>query len=73
MKMHYSVEPRHRRYVKGYGFSSVARNIDKNISNKYTQKLVDSTIKSGAAKAATDAIKLLQKKQFKKQQKQLEI
>ena len=24
--MHYSIEPRERRYVKGYGFSSFAKN-----------------------------------------------
>ena len=36
-----------------------------NLSNKYAQKLFDS-----AKKSTTDAIKLLQKEQFKKQQKQ---
>ena len=66
--MCYSIEPRDRRYVKGYGFLSFAKNIGKNISNKSIQKLVDS-----AKKSATDSIKLLQKEQFKKQQKQLEI
>ena len=57
--MHYSIEPRERRYVKGYGFLSFARNIGthaskvaKNMSNKYSQKLVDT-----AKKSATDAIK----------------
>ena len=34
MKMHYSIEPRDRRYVKGYGFLSFAKNIGKNISSK---------------------------------------
>ena len=34
--MHYSIKPRGRRYVKGYGFLSFAKNIDKNISNKYS-------------------------------------
>ena len=28
--MRYSIEPRERRYVKGYGFLSFARNIDTN-------------------------------------------
>ena len=32
--MRYSVEPRDRIYVKGYGFLSFA----KNVSNKYGQK-----------------------------------
>ena len=40
--MRYSIEPRDRRYVKGYGFLSFAKNIDQNISIKYSQKLVDS-------------------------------
>ena len=46
--MFYSVEPRERRYVKGYGFLSFARNIRthaakvaKNMSNIYSQKLAD--------------------------------
>ena len=45
--MRYSNEPRERRYVKGYGFLSFARNIGthaakvaKNLNNKYGQKLV---------------------------------
>ena len=67
--MHYSIESKERRYLKGYGFLSFAKNIGKNISNEYSQKLVDS-----AKKSATDAIKTaFQKEQFKKQQKQLEI
>ena len=47
--MRYSIEPRDRIYVKGYGFLSFAKNIGthatkvaKNISNKYSQKLLDS-------------------------------
>ena len=58
--MCYSIEPRDRRYVKGHGFLSFAKNIGKNtgknISNKYSQKLVDS-----AKKSATDAIKTASK------------
>ena len=50
--MRHSIEPRDRRYVKGYGFLSFAKNIGKNISSKYSQKLIDSDKKS-----ATDAIK----------------
>ena len=34
--MRYSIEPRDRRYIKGYGFLSFARNIGKNIRNKYS-------------------------------------
>ena len=62
--MCYSIEPRERRYVEGYGFLSFARYFN----NKYGQKLIDS-----AHKSATDALKLLVKEQFKKQLKQLEI
>ena len=55
--MHYSIEPRERRYVKGYGFLSFAKNIGKNISNKYGQKRVDT-----ARKSATDATKTASKR-----------
>ena len=44
--MHYPIEPRERRYVKGYGFLSFAKNIGRNLSNKYGQKLVDTPKKS---------------------------
>ena len=37
MKMCYSIEPRERRYVKGYGFMSFARNF----SDKYSKYLMD--------------------------------
>ena len=50
--MRYSIEPRNRIYVKGYGFMSFARSM----SNKYGQKLVDT-----AKKSATDAIKTASK------------
>ena len=36
--MRYSIEPRDRIYVKGYGFLSFTKNIGKNLSNKYGQK-----------------------------------
>ena len=73
--MTHSIEPKKRKYVKGYGFLSFAKNVGtqatkiaKNLSNKYCQKLLDT-----AKKSATDAIKTASKKQFKKQQKQLVI
>ena len=51
----YSVEPRDRIFVKGYGFLSFARNMGKNISknfsSKYSQKLIDHTKQSAAADA----------------------
>ena len=42
IKMRYSIEPRDRIYVKGYGFLSFAKNMGKNLINKYGQKLLDS-------------------------------
>ena len=66
--MRYSIEPRERRYVKGYGFLSFARNIGthaakfaKNMSNKYSQKLVNT-----AKKSTTDAIKTASKRAIQK-------
>ena len=50
--MKYSIEPRDRIYVEGYGFSCFAKIISKNLSNKFVQKLLDS-----AKKSTTDAIK----------------
>ena len=41
--MRYSIEPRERRYVKGYGFKSFARNF----GNKYGKKLMNTAIKTG--------------------------
>ena len=39
--MRYPIEPKNRIYVKGHGFLSFAKNIGKNVSNKYSQKLID--------------------------------
>ena len=57
IKMRYSVEPRERRSVKGYGFLSFARNLN----NKYVQKLADS-----AKTSATDALKIADKRAIQK-------
>ena len=43
--MRYSIEPRDRVYVKGYGFLSFARKIGKHLSDKYSQKLIDTAKK----------------------------
>ena len=53
--MHYSIEPKDQIYVKGYGFLSFVKNIGKNLSNKYSQKLLDIAKKSTtfATKAAS--------------------
>ena len=55
--MRYSIEPRDRIYVKGYGFLSFAKNIGKNLSNIYGQKLFDT-----AKKSTNDAIKIASKR-----------
>ena len=55
--MRYSIEPRERRYVEGYGFLSFARNLN----NKYGQKLFNS-----AKKSAADAFKISSKRAIQK-------
>ena len=52
--MRYSTEPRFRKYVKGYGFLSFA----KNFGNKYSKKLMDTATKTGmdAAKIASKVV-----------------
>ena len=59
--MRYSIEPRDRIYVKGYGFLSFAKNIGKNLNNKYGQKLLGS-----AEKSTIDAIKTASKRAIEK-------
>ena len=59
--MRYSIEPRYRIYVKGYGFLPFAKNIGKNLSNKYGQNLLDS-----AKKSTKDAIKTASKRATQK-------
>ena len=59
--MRYSTEPRDRIYVKGYGFLSFAKNMGKNLSNKYGQYLLDS-----AKKSTTDAIKTASERAIQK-------
>ena len=56
----YLVQPRDRIFVKGYGFLPFARNIRKNIgknvSGKYSQKLLDH-----AKQAVTGALEIVSK------------
>ena len=59
--MRYSIEPRDRIYVKEYGCLSFAKNMGKTLSNKYGQKLLDSTKIS-----ATDAMKTASKRAIQK-------
>ena len=67
-RMRYSIEPRERSDVKGYGFLSFARNLGthptkvaKSLNNKYGQKLADSV-----KKTATDAFKIASKRAIQK-------
>ena len=41
--MRYLIEPKDRRFVKGYGFLS----FDRNFGNKYGKKLMNTAIKTG--------------------------
>ena len=50
-----------RWFVKGYGFLSFARNIGKNISSEYSQKLLDH-----AKQSATDVLKTASKSAIQK-------
>ena len=66
--MKYSVKPRNRIYIKGYGFLYFAKTmgthatkVAKNLSNKYSQKLLDT-----AKKSTTDAIKTTSKRVIQK-------
>ena len=53
--MRYSIEPRERRYVKGYGFLSFARNF----SDKYSKSLMDKEVDVSEKFAKTAGKKIL--------------
>ena len=53
--MRYSIEPRERRYVKGYGFVSFARNF----SDKYSKSFMDKGIDVSKTFAKTAGKKIL--------------
>ena len=59
--MRYSIEPSYRRYLNCCGFLSFATYMGKNLSNNYSQKVLDS-----AKKATTDAIKTASKRAIQK-------
>ena len=56
----YSVQPRDRILVKGYGFFSFVRNMDKivskNLSSKYSQKLLNHAKQYNLKSTSTRAI-----------------
>ena len=55
--MRYLIEPKFRKYVKGYGFLSFA----KKIVNKYGRKLMDTATKTGIDAAKTASKRVVQK------------
>ena len=55
--MRYSTEPRFRKYLKGYGFLSFA----KNFGNKYGKNLMDTATKRGIDAAKTASKRVVQK------------
>ena len=55
--MRYSIEPKVRKYVKGYGFLSFARRF----GNKYGKKLMDTATKTGIDVAKTASKRVVQK------------
>ena len=59
--MRYPIEPRDRIYVKWYGFLFFAKNMGKNLRNKYGQNLLDS-----AKKSIADTIKTASKRAIQK-------
>ena len=59
--MRYSIEPRNRIFVKGYGFLSFAKNMGTHLNNKYGPEILD-----GAKKSTTNAIKTASKKAIQK-------
>ena len=56
--MRYSIEPKKRIYVKGYGFISFARNF----SHKYSKSLIDKGIDVSKTFAKTAGKRILKKK-----------
>ena len=55
--MRYSLEPSYRKYVKGYGFLSFARNV----GDKYGKKLMDNATKTGKDFAKTASKRAIKK------------
>ena len=55
--MTYSTEARFRKYVKSYGFLSLA----KNVGNRYGKKLMDAATKTGLDAAKTASKRVVQK------------
>ena len=59
--MKHLIGPRDRIYIKGYGFLFFAKNIGKSLTNKYSQKRLDSAKKSTADGIETASKRAIQK------------
>ena len=59
--MRYSIEPKDRMYVKGYGFFSFPKNMGTHLNSNYGQKRLDS-----AKKSTTNVIKTASKRAIQK-------
>ena len=57
--MRYSLEPKYRKYVQGYGFLSFARKF----GDKYGKKSMDTSTQTGIDAAKSDSKKVVQKLQ----------
>ena len=55
--MRYSIEPKYRKYIKGYGFLSYARTF----CDKYGKKLMNTATKTGTDAAKTASKRVVQK------------
>ena len=55
--MRYSAEPKYRKYVKGYGFLSFA----KNFGDEYGKKIMDTATKTGINAAKLTSKSVVQK------------
>ena len=55
--MRYSIEPRFRKYIKGYGFLSFV----KKFVNNYGKKIIDTASKTGIDAAKTTSERVVQK------------
>ena len=55
--MRYSLEPKYKKYVQGYGFLSIARKF----GNIYSKKLMDAATKTGLYAAITASKRVFQK------------
>ena len=61
MKISYLIEPKDRIYVNGYGVLPLSKNIGKNVSGKYNQKLLHSP-----KRYTIDALKTASKRAIQK-------